>query len=145
MCERYNADNSHDCYIQWEKSSTQLSILVSISSTSFVHIFHTKFWRQKLQSWLLGLKFWRQKFCTKNACVSVDEIDTLLHNIERCDNYFQTESSFNGPNLISRWLMASTRFCLMVSPEVLRNNFCFLLLMPFIVNYWSAFPLDSVQ
>jgi len=34
-----------------------------------------KFWRKKLQSYVLGLKFWRQKFRTKNARVNVDEID----------------------------------------------------------------------
>jgi len=40
--------------------------LESISSKFYARIFCTKFWRPKLQSWLLGLKFWRQIFCTKN-------------------------------------------------------------------------------
>jgi len=31
----------------------------------YSRIIGTKFWRQKLQSWLLGLKFLALKFCTK--------------------------------------------------------------------------------
>jgi len=41
----------------------------SISSTLYARIFRTKFWCQKLQSYLLGLKLGRQKFCTKNVLV----------------------------------------------------------------------------
>jgi len=40
---------------------------VSISSTFFCTRLSYKFWRQKLQSWLVGLKFWLQKFLTKNV------------------------------------------------------------------------------
>jgi len=41
----------------------------SFSSTFNVRVFRTKFWRQKLQSCVLGLKFFGTKFLTKNAPV----------------------------------------------------------------------------
>ncbi len=44
-------------------------LLVSISKTFYACFFRTRFYRQKLQIFVLGLKFWRQKICTKNACV----------------------------------------------------------------------------
>jgi len=49
--------------------SLSLTHKESISSMFYALIFRTKFWHQKLQRWLLGLKFWGQKFCTKNGHV----------------------------------------------------------------------------
>jgi hypothetical protein len=44
--------------------------LMSQFHQRFTRMFFVQiFLRQKLQSWLLGLKFWHQKFCTKNACI----------------------------------------------------------------------------
>jgi len=46
-----------------------------ISPNFFARVFCTKFWRQKQQGWLLGLKFWRLKFCTKKrACKMLMEL-----------------------------------------------------------------------
>jgi len=41
-----------------------------------VHLFRTNFWRQKLQSWFLGLKFGGKNFVQKTSAKNVDEIDT---------------------------------------------------------------------
>jgi hypothetical protein len=40
--------------------------------------FVKKFWRQKLQSCVLGLKFFGTKILAKKAQVNVDEIDTFV-------------------------------------------------------------------
>jgi hypothetical protein len=51
------------------KRTFEVLNLLSISSTFFARDFWTKFWCQKLRSWLLGLKFWPQKICMKNTHV----------------------------------------------------------------------------
>jgi len=57
-----------------------LHILPSISSTSYARIFRTKFWRQKLQSCVLGLKFFVAKISVQN----VDEIDNCCFKELMC-------------------------------------------------------------
>jgi len=60
------------------------SVLESISSTFYARVFRSKFWRQKLRSWLLGLKLkegWGQKSAKKvSRTISAALINLLMFN-----------------------------------------------------------------
>ncbi len=45
--------------------------LLSISSTFYMHIFCMKFWRQKLQNCVLGLKFFGAKISAKKCALKM--------------------------------------------------------------------------
>ncbi len=61
--------NSHNHVAVLWKGKSGYESLPSISSMFYAHVFLSKFWRQKLQSWNETWESCPICFCTKNACI----------------------------------------------------------------------------